>query len=232
MALFLAVEVRLKSGEAHGAPNLAGWSPARPTARRISPVEVRRGPQRAEPRRLKSGEAHSAPNLAGWSPARTTARRISPVEVRRGPQRAEPRRLKSSEAHSAPNLAGWSPARTTARRLSPVEVRRGPLLSRAGRWDLARLTAIKSWQMRSGGEEGGRRRKKEEEGRRSRASDIKSNNPHLAGGEQQIDILAMTSKSCREARPPNLCKAGPNFGSQWCFFPRNWPGTCLLLLNG
>ena len=57
------------------------------------------------------------------------------------------------------------------------------------RWDPARLTAIKSWQMRSG-EEG---RRKEEGGRttrrRSRASDIKSNNPHLAGGEQTINQM-------------------------------------------
>ena len=58
------------------------------------------------------------------------------------------------------------------------EVRRGPLRSRAGSGGPARPTAIESWQRRSGeeGGEGG-------EGRR-RASDIKSNNPHLAGGEK------------------------------------------------
>ena len=114
------------------------------------------------------------------------ARRISPVEVRRGPQRSEFGRLRSGEAHSAPTLAGWGPARPTALRLSPVEVRRGPLLSRAGRWDLARLIAIKGWQMRSGEEkeEGRRRKEKEGEGRRSRAAEIKSSNPHLAGGEK------------------------------------------------
>ena len=77
--------------------------------------------------RLKSGEAHGAPNLASWSPARPTALRPSPVEVRQGPRRSDP---------------AWP----TALRPSPVEVRRGPLRSRAGRWDLARLTAIKSWQ--------------------------------------------------------------------------------------
>ena len=122
--------------------------------------------------------------------------RWGPVKVRRGPQRAGSRRLKSGEAHSAQTLAGWRPSpvevrrgpqRSDSRRFSPVEVRRGPLLSRAGRWDLAR-PAIKSWQMRSGEEEGGRR--KDEEGRRSRASDIKSNNPHLAGGEKNHEKIA------------------------------------------
>ena len=90
--LFLAIAVRLKSGEAYGAPNLVGWSPASPTASRISPVEVRRGPQRSDPRRLKpaikswqmeSGEAHCDQELADeirrgslrsragrWGPAR------------------------------------------------------------------------------------------------------------------------------------------------------------------
>ena len=59
-----AESCRLKSGEAHSAPNLAGWSPARPTAVRPSPVQVRRGPQRSDSRRLKSGEARSAQTLA------------------------------------------------------------------------------------------------------------------------------------------------------------------------
>ena len=80
---------------------------------RWGPVEVRRGPRRADPqrsksRRLRSGEAHGAPNLACWGPARPTALRLSPVEVRRGPLR------------------------------SRDEVRRGPLRSRAGRWGPAR----------------------------------------------------------------------------------------------
>ena len=78
---------RLKSGEAHSAQTLAGWSPARPTARRLSPVDVRRSPQRADPRRLKS---------------------------RRGPQRADSHRLRSGEAHSAQTLAGWGPAMPSA----------------------------------------------------------------------------------------------------------------------
>ena len=51
-------------------------------------------------------------------------------------------------------------------RILPVEVRRGPLRSRAGSGGPARLTAIKSWQMRSGEkEEESRRKREEEEGR-------------------------------------------------------------------
>ena len=51
---------------------------------RWGPVEVRRGPRRAESCRLKSGEAHSAPN------------RLRSGEAQ----------LRSGEAHSAQTLAG------------------------------------------------------------------------------------------------------------------------------
>ena len=134
--------------------------------------------------------------------------RCGPVKVRRGPRRAESGRLKSGEAHSAQTLAGWSPARPTAIKSSQMrsgnghwnqelaeEIRRGSLRSRAGRWGPATATEIKSWQRRSGEAhcdqelaDEVRRGRKEEGGRttrrRSRASDIKPNNPHLAGGEK------------------------------------------------
>ena len=111
------------------------WGPARPTVLRISPSEVRRGPQHSDSRRLRSGEAHCDRELS--------------VEVRRGPLRSRAGR--------------WGPARPTAikswqrrsgeahcdRELA-VEIRRGPLQSRAGRWGPARPTAIESWQLRSG----------------------------------------------------------------------------------
>ena len=85
MAFFLAAEVRLRSGEAHGAQNLAGGGPARPTVLRIS--------RPARPARLRSGEAHSAQTLAG------------PVEVWRGSLRSDSRRLRSGEAHCDRELA-------------------------------------------------------------------------------------------------------------------------------
>ena len=73
MALFVAVEVRLRSGEAHGAQYLAGCGPATPPALRISPVEVRRGPRRSESQTL-AGPAGRDQELAD--------------EVRRGPLRS------------------------------------------------------------------------------------------------------------------------------------------------
>ena len=86
--------------------------------------------------------------------------------------RGGPARWRSGEAHCDQELA--------------EEVRRGPLRSRAGRGGPARPTAIKSWQMRSGEGE-------EEEGRKEGRggggqADIKSNNPHLAGGENSLGI--------------------------------------------
>ena len=68
----------LISGEADSAQTLAGWGPARPTALRLSPVEVRRGPQRSDSCRLRSGEAYSERALAVW--------------VRQGPLRSEGRK--------------------------------------------------------------------------------------------------------------------------------------------
>ena len=126
-------------------PLRSGWGPARPTARRISPVKVRRGPQCSEPRRLRSGEAHSAHSaqtLAGWGLARPTA--IKSWQMRSG------------EAHCDQELAD--------------EVRRGPLRSRAGTGAPARPTAIESWQLRSGEPHGLARK---EWRRRRRASSLK-----------------------------------------------------------
>ena len=96
---------------------------------RWGPVEVWRGPRRAESRRLRSGEAHSAPNLAGWGPAWPSA----PAR----PTAIESWQWRSGEAHCDQVLA--------------VEVR--PLRSRAGSGGPARPTAIESWQRRSGEEE-------------------------------------------------------------------------------
>ena len=107
---------------------LAGWSPARPTALRLSPVEARRGPQRSDS--------------------------LSPVEVRRGPQRSRA----SSWGPAKPchqvlaEEVRRRPLRSSAGRWCPAadDVRRRSLRSRAGRRGPARPTAIKSWQMRSG----------------------------------------------------------------------------------
>ena len=58
---------------------------------RISPAEVRRGPQQS---RAGSG-----------GPARPTALRLSPVEVRRGPLRSRNWQMRSGAAHCDQELA-------------------------------------------------------------------------------------------------------------------------------
>ena len=156
-------------------PLRSGWGLARPAARRISPLEVRRGPQCSESR----------------------------LEVRRGPQRSDSCRLRSGEAHSAQTLSGWGPAKPSAieswqwrrgkahgdQELAD-EARRGPQRSRAGRGGLARPTAIESWQLRSGEAHcnevrRGRRRRRR---RRRRASSLKIQQPS-PGRRGKIPLL-------------------------------------------
>ena len=78
-------------------PLRSGWGPAGPKVRRISPDEVRWGPQRSDSRRLRSGEAHCNRELA------VEVRRVKELadEVRRGPLRSR---------------AGGGPARRRTRR--------------------------------------------------------------------------------------------------------------------
>ena len=130
----------------------------------------------------------------GWSPARHTelawsqlgsgtphwTRRIA-VEVRLA--------TLNSRDHS------WGPARHTelagsrlgsgtphwTRRIA-VGVRHATLNSRARGWSPARHTELTGSQLRSDEEEDDRRRRKEEEGE-GEETNIKSNNPHLTGGE-------------------------------------------------
>ena len=121
-------------------------------------------------------------------------------EVQRCALSSEGPRLRSSGAHWARQVPGWGPAVRTELGRSQVEVQRcalsweGPRLrSSSARWapKLAKSLA-KSWQGNSargsggrGGRRGGGRGGGEGGGRRRRRTTlIKSNNPHLAGGEQ------------------------------------------------
>ena len=94
------------------------------------------------------------------------------VEVRRGPQRSESQ-WRSGEAHCDQDLAD--------------EVRRGLLRSRGSseaHCDQELAEELREeYRARRTRKEGRRTPGQSEEGR-SRASDIKSNNPHLAGGEK------------------------------------------------
>ena len=72
---------------------------------RWGPVEVRRGPRRAESRRLRCAR----PTVLRISPGAPT-RRLRSGEA----HSASTRRLRCGEAHCAQTLAGWGPARPTA----------------------------------------------------------------------------------------------------------------------
>ena len=157
------------------------------------------------PSQLRSGTPHWT-RARGWSPARHTelawsqlgsgtphwTRRIA-VEVRHA--------TLNSRDHS------WGPARHTelagsrlgsgtphwTRRIA-VGVRHATLNSRARGWGPARHTELTGSQLRSDEEEDDRRRRrrKEEEGGvqeyrstgEGEETNIKSNNPHLTGGEK------------------------------------------------
>ena len=102
-------------------------------------------------------------------------------------------RLRSSGVHWARQAPGWGPAVRTELGRSQVEVQRcalsweGPRLrSSSAHWapKLAKSLA-KSWQGNSGRGSGGRGGRRGGGGRR-RTTLIKSNNPHLAGGELPI----------------------------------------------
>ena len=79
-------------------------------SRRWGPVEVRRGPRRAESRRLKSGEAHCDQELADEvrrRPLRSRAGRWGPARRRRRRRRRSRRRSRASDIKSNnPHLAG------------------------------------------------------------------------------------------------------------------------------
>ena len=98
--------------------------------------------------------------------------------------------LRSSGAHWARKVPGWGPAVPTGLGRSLVEVQRCPLRSEPCGWGPERLA--KSWQGGSGrgsggrgggGEGGGRGGGGGEGGGGAGTAVIKSNNPHLAGGE-------------------------------------------------
>ena len=129
--------------------------------------------------RLRSGAEHWTPRIA--------------VEVRRGTLRSQDR--------------SWGPARNTALTGSrlrsgaehcthriAVEVRRGTLHTQNRRWGPARNTAHTGSPLRSGtGQEerrrrgGGRGEGGGGEGGGEGQADIKSNNPHLTGGEKTCE---------------------------------------------
>ena len=133
---------------------------------------------------LRSSGAHWAQRVPGWGPAVLTELGRSQVEVQRCSLSSDGPRLRSSSAHWARKVPGWGPAVPSALR---------PLQLRSSSAHCARKLAkrlAKSWQGGSGrgswyrhgrGETGGGGRGGGGGG--GRTALIKSNNPHLAGGE-------------------------------------------------
>ena len=138
------------------------WSPAVPTELGRSQVEVQRCPLSSEGRRLGSSIAHWARKVPGWGPAVPTALRTW--------------RLRSSRAHSD--------------RKPAVEVQQCPLRAEVGE-EIGKELARRKWTwklMQTWSRRNWRRRKRR---RMRRTALIKSNKPHLAGGEQHSTKLGM-----------------------------------------
>ena len=163
----------------------------------------------------------------GWGPAVPTGLGGSPVEVQRFPLGSGSPLLRSSCAHWTREVSGWGPA-------VPTDIGRWLLrssgahwdreLAGAGSWGPAMPTAIRSW--RGGKEE----KKKVKEARRVI---LKSNNPHVAGGEKQKTMFKWN-----EDQPPNAdlgaellpawpthhvcwqCSSGKQMACHWCLWAK------------
>ena len=126
---------------------------------------------------LRSSGAHWARRVPGWGPAVLT-------ELR-GP------RLRSSGVHWARRVPGWGPAVLTTLGRSQVEVQRCPLRVEVGEElgeELARRKWTWKWRQRWW------RRRTRRKRRRRRTTLIKSNNPHLAGGEKTVWVSHATNE--------------------------------------
>ena len=139
---------------------------------------------------LRSSGAHWARKAPGWGPAVRTELGRSQVEVQRCALSWEGPRLRSSGAHWAWKVPGWGPAVRTELGRSQFEVHQCALSSEVGeelgeelarrkwRWKLMQTWSRRKWRRR-------RRMRKRRRRRRTTAL-IKSNNPHLAGGEKYV----------------------------------------------
>ena len=149
------------------------WGPAVHTELGRSQVEVQRCTLSWAGPRLRSSGAHWAGQLPLW--VHTELGR-SQVEVQRYTLSWEGPRLRSSGAHWAGQVPGWGPAVHTELGRSQVEVQRYTLS-----WEGPRLRSSsahwRNWRRRK------RRRRRRTRMRRKTTALIKSNNPHLAGGE-------------------------------------------------
>ena len=178
------------------------WGPAVPTELGRSQVEVHRCPLSSEGPRLRSSGAH-------WA-------RKPAVEVQRCPLRSEP--------------GGWGPAVPTALRTwrlrssrahsdrkPAVEVQQCPLRAEVGEelgdelarrkwmWKLMQTWSRRNWR---------RKRRRRRRRRMRRTALIKSNNPHLAGGEWHKNKFWALPTTKMKRRLP-LTIISPQSSGQW-----------------
>ena len=130
--------------------------------------EVQRCALSSEGPRLRSSGAHWARQVPGWGPAVRTELGRSQVEVQRC-------------AHWAGKVPGWGPAVRTELGRSQVEVQQCALSSEVGE-ELGEELARRKWRWKQTWSRRNWRRRRRRSRRRTTAL-LKSNNPHLAGGE-------------------------------------------------
>ena len=123
----------------------------------------------------------------------------SQVEVQRCQLRSEGPRLRSSGAHCAQNLAVEVQPCPLRSKLA-VEVQQCPLRAEVGEeigeelarrkwtWKLMQTWSRRNWRRRKRR----RRRRRRRRSRMRRTALIKSNNPHLAGGEKYFSLWGLS----------------------------------------
>ena len=170
--------------------------------------------------RLRSSGAHWARKVPGWGPAVRTELGRSQVEVQRCALSWEGPRLRSSGAHWAGKVPGWGPAVHTELGRSQVEVPQCALSSEVGE-ELGEELARRKWRwklMQTWSRRNWRRRRRMRRRRRRTTALIKSNNPHLAGGEKMFHKKHQETKwdgGSNKHLPPTQALA-----SLWpCFLP-------------
>ena len=164
------------------------WGPAVRTELGRPQVEVQRCALSSEGPRLRSSGAHWAGKVPGWGPAVRTELGRSQVEVQRCALSWEGPRLRSSSAHWAGKVPGVE-VQQCALSSEVGEELGEELVRRKRRWKLMQTWSRRNW----------RRRRR----RRRTTALIKSNNPHLAGGEWQT----LQKKLARHVRVHSLYRS-------------------------
>ena len=224
LAFYLAVEVQ----RSHWAGKVPGWGPAVRTELGRSQVEVQRCALSWEGPRLRSSGAHWAGKVPGWGPAvRTELGRVPGwgpavrTELSSGAHWAwEGPRLRSSGAH-------WAGSQVEVQQCAlswEVGEELGEELARR-KWrrELMQTWSRRNWRRRRRRRRNWRRRRRRLRRRRRTTALVRSNNPHLAGGEKWKNWFGVENGSppvCflavanRQELNPSTCAAIPKDPNQ------------------